>query len=167
MFFIGGIMNEIGYKKKIKKDCIEYTLSWSNYILADKFTILKKFNEMTGLYAIFTLNKYNRLTPIFFGAAWYSGLRSMILKLYDADSDLTIPKSIYTMMENEKIYIKYMEIYLLDDFLKIFFKLKEQYKDAYIYTNGLEKPEKLDLKFIKLVDKETKTYHKSHQKPNI
>jgi hypothetical protein len=155
------MVNEEGYKKRYKKDHIEYTLNWSKYVLADKFRVLTKFNEMTGLYVVFMLNKYRRLEPILLGAAWYSGLRSMILKLYNPSVEETIPGNILSLIGKEKVYIKSMEIYVLDDFLDIFFKLTENYKNVYFDTNGLEKPQNFDPRSIKLVDKETKTYHKS------
>jgi len=155
----------IGYTKRNKNDRIEYHLTWSNYFLATKFEVLKKLTEMTGIYVIFYLNKYKRLTPIMLGAAWYSGLRPMVLKVYTKLSTDNIPDYIYTKIENEKIYIKYIEIYVLEDMLNIFFKLKEIYNDAFIDTNGLQCPTNLDR--IKIIEKETKFYNKKYPHPDI
>jgi len=154
-------MNEVGYKKKITRDYVEYTLHWSDYLLADKFTMLKKLNEMTGLYVLFAMNKYKRLSPIILGAAWYSGLRSMAIKLFDFETLSDIPQDIKKTIENGEVYIKYMEIYVLEDFIEIFFKLKNFYKNTFVDTNGLTIPEDLNLRNIRLVDDETKAYHKN------
>ncbi len=155
----------IGYTKKKKPDCIEYHLTWSNYFLANKFDVLKKLTEMTGIYVVFYLNKYKRLTPLMLGAAWYSGLRPMALRIYTRVSTDNIPAYVYSRVEQEQIYIKYIEIYVLEDMLNIFFKLKEKYKDAFIDTNGLQSPENLD--FIKLIEKDVKVYHKKYPHPDI
>lgn len=155
----------IGYRKKNKPDRIEYHITWSNYFLATKFDVLKKLTEMTGIYVVFYLNKYKRLTPLMLGAAWYSGLRPMALKIYTKLSTDNIPDYVYSKVENEKIYIKYIEIYTLEDMLNIFFKLKECYKDAYIDTNGLHAPE--DLSMIKIIETNTKFYNKKYPHPDI
>ncbi|HOJ63747.1 MAG TPA: hypothetical protein PLE45_04935 [Spirochaetota bacterium] len=155
----------IGYTRKNRPDRIEYHLTWSNYFLATKFDVLKKLTEMTGIYVVFYLNKYKRLTPLMLGAAWYSGLRPMALKIYTKVSTDNIPAYIYSKVETEKIYIKYIEIYVLEDMLNIFFKLREQYKDAFIDTNGLECPSNLDR--VKIVEENTKFYHKTYPHPDI
>lgn len=155
----------IGYVKKNKLDCIEYHLKWSNYFLATKFEVLKKLNEMTGIYVVFYLNKYKRLTPLMLGAAWYSGLRPMVLKIYTKVSTDNIPDYIYNKIEEEKIYIKYIEVYALEDMLNIFFKLKERYRDVFVDTNGLPPPQNLD--FVKLIEKEVKIYNKHYPHPDI
>jgi hypothetical protein len=159
------MFKELGYKRKIKRDYIEYTLHWSPYIPGDKFTLLKKLTEMTGLYVVFYQNKYKRLYPLFLGAAWYSGLRPMALRFFHPSSTDNIPTHIISKFENEKIFLKYIEIYVLEDFMDIFFKLKEHYKDVFVDTNGLVLDKSIDM--VRIVDKETKTYHKDPDKMNI
>lgn len=160
------MLDDTGYKKKVKRDYIEYTLRWSPYLVCEKFNVLKKLTEMTGLYVIFYKNKYNRLFPLFLGAAWYSGLRPMALRFFHPSSNDHIPANVISKFENkEKIFLKYIEIYVLEDFLDIFFKLKEHYKDVFTDTNGLVQEKTIDC--VKLVDKETKTYYKRSDKMNI
>ncbi|OHD06337.1 MAG: hypothetical protein A2Z98_14925 [Spirochaetes bacterium GWB1_27_13] len=95
-----------GYDKKIKKDCIQYSLKWSPYILGEKFNVLKKLTEMTGLYVVFSLNKYKRLIPVILGASWYTGLRPTVLKIFTPTSVDVIPLSVTQKLEDQKLYIK-------------------------------------------------------------
>jgi hypothetical protein len=161
------MLKELGYDRKVKRDCIEYTLHWSHYIPGEKFTLLKKLTEMTGLYVFFYQNEYNRLYPLFLGAAWYSGLRPMALRFFNPASSDNIPSHVISKFENEKvkIFLKFIEVYVLEDFLDIFFKLKEHYKDVFTDTNGLVLEKKIDI--VKIVDKETKTYYKDRKIINM
>jgi hypothetical protein len=146
------------YKKMIKRDETYYNLEWSPYIVCEKFTMLKKLTEMTGIYVVFMLNKYKRLEPIFVGTAWYSGLRPMVLKLFNPSSMDNIPRKVEEIVKNEKVFLKFLEVYDLPDIVNITYKLKEWYKEAFFDGNGLQKPE--GLQDIKLIDTDTKTYHK-------
>lgn len=159
--------DEVGYEKKIRKDgVIFYELQWSKYLhCKTKFVALKRFTEMTGIYIVFYMNNYKRLTPIMLGASWYSGLRSSILRLFDDITVSSIPKHIVSKIKNEDIYIKYLEVYELDDFLNMFFVLKESYNDIFIDTNGLSAPK--DINLVKIIDKKTKKYFKSKENLDI
>lgn len=152
-------MNETKYEKKEIKGKTLYNINWSEYLVCEKFNILKKLNEMTGIYVIFTLNKYKRLTPIFLGGAWYTGLRTTTLKLFNPTSIDPIPQFLKDSVANDKNYIKYLEIYILDDYINIFSKLRENYTDVYYDSNGIEIPENIEN--VKLIDANTKTHHKS------
>lgn len=152
------------YTKIESHDKIIYNLSWSDYILADKFTVIKKFSEMTGIYVVFYINKYKRLEPILLGSAWYTGFRPILLRLFTLTGVDPLPKEIINTIKKEKAYIKYIEVYNLDDQENILYKLKEKYSKAFFDTNGLPEPE--DLFTIKLNDP-TKIYYKKKHQPDI
>lgn len=153
--------NELGYDKRQKRKCLEYTISWSRYIEAKKETILNKFNEMTGIYIVFELNKYKRLAPIMLGIAWYSGLRTTLLKLFHRIAMDKLPDNILETVENKTTYIKYLEVYDLDDVRNIFFKIKDKYPEVYTDTHGLTCPE--NIKQVNVIDKFTKIYFKKQK----
>jgi hypothetical protein len=134
----------------------------------DKFMILRKFSEMTGIFVLFYLNEYKRLTPMMLGAAWFTGLRPLLLKLFSRVSIDNIPRQILTMMEKEKVFIKYFTVSHTRDQANILYKLKEQYPDAYFDPNGLMREEaEDDLETVKLFDPTTKTHHKIRPMPDI
>lgn len=153
--------NEIGYRKSIKNNGdIVYETQWSPYYYAQsKFDVLKKLTEMTGIYVVFYLNKYKRLAPIMLGAAWYTGLRPSMLRIYDKFAENIIPNEVKNLVENEKIYYKFLEIYDLEDFIDIFYKCCDIYGEAYIDNNGLEKTNRTER--VYLIDHKTKIFKRS------
>ncbi len=154
--------NDIGYEKKIRKDgLILYQLQWAPYFQCkSKFEVLKSFTEMTGIYLVFVMNKYKRLTPLMIGAAWYTGLRPSILRLYDTITKTSVPPAISDIVSDEKneIYIKYLEIYDLTDLTHISYALSELYPNIYFDSNGLPRPEDED--DVRIIDNNTKRYYK-------
>jgi len=109
---------------------------------------------MTGIYVVFSLNVRKRLTPLFMGGAWYTGLRSTALKLFNPTSIDPIPQFLREAFEKEKMYLKYLEIYVLEDYQNIFSKLLDTYPGIYHDTNGIEIPENLEN--VKVIDNNTK-----------
>jgi len=153
--------NEIGYHKSVKQNGdIVYEAQWSPYYYAQsKFDVLKRLTEMTGIFVVFYLNKYKRLTPIMLGAAWYTGLRPSMLRIYDKFAENIIPDKVKDLVENEKIYYKFLEIYDLEDFIDIFYKCCDIYCEAFIDNNGLEKTDRAER--VYLVDNKTKIYKRN------
>lgn len=156
-------MNIPGYSKKVKGKYKVYQLTWSNYIEGKKFEVLKKFTEMTGIYVVFYVNKFKRLTPCIVGGAWFTGLRPTLLKLFNRLQCDTLPEHIFNKLQNEKVYIKSMEVYELSDFSDILFSIKNKYPQAFFDSNGVPEPEDCDC--VKTIDINTKIYYK--QKKDI
>ena len=129
-------MNESSYEKKSIRDVTFYNVNWSGYLNCEKFNILKKLTDMTGIYVVFEVNEYKRLSPILLGGAWFTGLRTTTLKLFNPTSVDPIPKELLRKISTGKTYLKYLEIYILDDYQNIFSKLKEIYQSAHFDTNG-------------------------------
>lgn len=158
-------MTNVGYKKKLQGNYRVYEINWSPYVAADKFTILKTYTEMTGIYVVFYLNKFKRLTPCMIGGAWFTGLRPTLLKLYHRLPSDTMPLRIYNQIQAEKIYIKAIEVYDLGDFTDILFSLKDKYPQAFLDTNGI--PPTPDPDNVKTIDINTKIYYKQKKDLDI
>lgn len=153
------------YTKKMRNRDVIYNITWSDYLVGTKFNILQKTTEMTGLYVVFFRNKYNRLTPCIVGAAWYTGLRPSLLKLFNRLSIDVLPAHIFTKLQNEKIFIKYIEVYELVDLTEMLYSIKEKYPQAFFDTNGLPPPEHPN--FVKTIDINTKIYYKQKKDTDI
>lgn len=151
-------MKEHGYDKKERNGNRFYSVTWSPYIIGEKFNILKKFTEMTGVFVLFYVNKYKRLAPLAVGAAWYTGLRPTLLKYFHKMTGEFIPEFVMNKIDNDKIYIKFVEVYVLDDFLDILFSTASKYKDVFVDTNGLPCP--ADIANVRVMDDNTKIYYK-------
>ncbi len=151
-------MNTMKYEKKKHKDTISYGLTWSDYIEGTKFNVLQKMTEMTGIYVVFYLNKYKRLAPCVVGGAWFTGLRPTLLKLFSRLPSDVLPNHIFTKIQSEKIFIKYLEIYDLNDFTDILYSIKDKYPQAFFDSNGLPVSEHSEN--VKTIDINTKIYYK-------
>ncbi|MBR6198902.1 MAG: hypothetical protein IKQ61_01415 [Spirochaetales bacterium] len=154
---------DVGYEKKVRRDgLILYNLQWPPYFYCEsKFDVIKTFTEMTGVYVIFVMNKYKRLTPLMIGGAWYTGLRPSILRIFDTVTLTNVPKEISEIAadKDNKIYIKYMEIYDLSDLINIMYALRDMYPDIHFDNNGLQPTEETEN--VRLIDKNTKKYYRS------
>ncbi len=153
------------YTKEQRHGALVYKLTWSEYILADKLNILKKLNEMTGIFVVFYLNKYKRLTPLILGIAWYTGFRPTVLMLHSSISSDPLPDSIREIISNEEIYLKYLEIFELDDLINIYDKLSDSYGSVFQFRNGITIPKTGP--HIKVLNNNTKNYRKNIGMPDI
>lgn len=151
-------MTESTYTKKKSKGTRIYSINWSNYLLGTKLNVLKKLTEMTGVFVIFYVNKYNRLAPCMIGGAWYTGFRPTLLKLFSRLPSDVIPLELFNRLEYEKVYIKHVDIYDLDDFTDILYSVKEKYPNVFFDNNGIPPPAHNDA--VKTIDENTRIYYK-------
>ncbi len=159
------MINNTEYNVENKQRGKTFKIKWSDYIEVNKFNILKKTTEMTGIFVVFTLNKYKRLTPLILGIAWYTGFRPTLLMLCSTISSDPIPQNIRDILENEKNYFKYLEISNLQDMIDIYYKLSLEYSPVFKFQNGIEIIKSADN--IKIDNINTKQYRKSVTLPDI
>lgn len=118
---------EGNYIKEIYLQDAYYTINWTPYFKFDKFKILQKVPELSGLFVVSTLNKQKQLKPFYLGNSWMGSLRHDIKFLKDEDG--STDKEIIKILEDNECYYKYIIVLSHMDLEDIYMYYKFFYRD--------------------------------------
>ena len=119
---------EGSYIKEIYLEDIYYTVNWSPYSKFDKFKILQKVPELSGLFVVSKLNNQKQLKPFYLGNSWMGSLRHDIKLLKDEDGPAD--KKIISILEDNECYYKYIVVMSHMDLEDIYMYYKYYYRDV-------------------------------------
>lgn len=126
-------MKKIDYTNYIKDVYLNdayYTIRWSTYQKYNKYDIIKRIPELSGIFVLFYLNHHKKLMPFFLGYSWIGSLRHDLRML--SDPNVTDPE-IYEIIQEKECFYKYLIVPNYSDLMDLYEFFKYQYKHIF-YT---------------------------------
>lgn len=120
---------ESSYKKELNLEDAYYTIHWSPYHKVDKFDILKRVPEFSGIFVIFT-RKSSMLIPFYLGYSCVGSLRHDIKYLLDESAP--VDKEIPEELNKKESYYKFLLVENYQDIEDIFDYYKYYYEQKNI-----------------------------------
>jgi hypothetical protein len=96
---------EYGITFRAQGKVVQYFVTWSPLILADRWTINAKVPSVGGIYEIYRMDDHNHLRMLTVGDTHYGGLRTELRRL--TDPELVNDPGIKKILEEEQIWFRY------------------------------------------------------------
>jgi hypothetical protein len=96
---------EYGITVKEKGEDVQYFISWSSLIVADRWAINAKVPSVAGIYEIYWMDDHDHLRMLHVGCTHYGGLRSELRRLTDPELNADVKAK--QILEDEEIWFRY------------------------------------------------------------
>lgn len=121
----GGTMPEPGISKMTKGQDGYFTVTWSEFKKADRWSIKNAVPAMGGVAELYWMDDHKKLNIFCVTRSWYGGLRSNLRELTDPEIERDPERLAILLEHKDAIYYRYTLTDSLDDMNDVVFYLSE------------------------------------------